>query len=110
MEKLAKAGGGKAYRMEELSRVLQDLKKQPLVQGQRPKTELYPDWCRSQTTAFLPGYLLAFAGLLGLEWFLRARGDWCKSHYEEHRPCTVARIKEATGQNEEREGGSAIFS
>jgi hypothetical protein len=71
LEKLAKAGGGKAYRMEELPRVLQELKKQPLVQGQRPKTELYPDWRRSQTTAFLPGYLLAFVGLLGLEWFLR---------------------------------------
>lgn len=68
---LAAAGGGKAHRLDELPRFLQDLKSQPLAQGRRPKTDLYPDWRQSQTTTFLPGFMLAFVALLCAEWFLR---------------------------------------
>lgn len=68
---LAVAGGGKGHRLDELPRFLQELQAQPLAQGRRPKTDLYPDWRRSQTTAFLPGFILAFVALLCFEWFLR---------------------------------------
>jgi hypothetical protein len=73
LTKLASAGGGKAYRLEELPRFLQDLKSQPLPQSRRPKTELWPDWRRNQTSAFLPSFLLMFVGLVCGEWVLRRR-------------------------------------
>jgi hypothetical protein len=68
---LAAAGGGKAHRLDELPGFLRELQSQPLPQSRRPKTELWPDWRRSQTSAFLPGFMLAFVALLCLEWFLR---------------------------------------
>jgi len=68
---LAAAGGGKAHRLDELPGFLRDLQSQPLPQSRRPKTELWPDWRRSQTSAFLPAFLMAFVALLCLEWFLR---------------------------------------
>jgi len=70
MATIAASGGGKAFRLEDLPRVLEELRTQPLASA-RPKTEYYPDWRRSQTSAFLPSFFLAFVSLLCLEWFLR---------------------------------------
>jgi len=71
MARLAAAGGGKTFRAEELPRFLQELRGQPLPQQARARTELYPDWRRNRLSLFLPGFLLLFVTLLGLEWFLR---------------------------------------
>lgn len=70
LAKVAGAGGGKAYRLEELPKFLQDLRDAPLPAG-KAQLKLYPDWRRGETTGFLPGFLLAFVALLCLEWFLR---------------------------------------
>ena len=71
MARLAAAGGGKAFRAEELPRFMQEMRSQPLPQQARAKTDLYPDWRRSRLSLFLPGFLLLFASVLCLEWFLR---------------------------------------
>jgi uncharacterized membrane protein len=70
LERLARAGGGKAYRAEDLPRFLQDLKGQPL-RSTKPKTDLWPDWRRTKPSPFLMVFFLLFVGLIGLEWFLR---------------------------------------
>src|SRR5207302_8333789 len=44
LARLATAGGGKADRAENLPRFLNELRTQPLPQGQRAKTEVWPDW------------------------------------------------------------------
>ncbi|MBY0526467.1 MAG: glutamine amidotransferase [Gemmataceae bacterium] len=84
LAKLASAGGGKAQRLEELPRFLQELKSQPLPQARRPKTELSPDWNRkpprgagvgTQLNALagsgMLGTFLLFVMLIGVEWLLR---------------------------------------
>ncbi len=70
LAKVAGAGGGKAYRLEELPKFLQDLRNAPLPGG-KAQVKLYPDWRRGETPGFLPGFLVVFVGLLCLEWFLR---------------------------------------
>jgi uncharacterized membrane protein len=71
LARLANTGGGKALRAEDLPRFLQEMVSQPLAQGQRAKTELYPDWRRNRMSFFLPTFFLVFVAVIGLEWFLR---------------------------------------
>jgi uncharacterized membrane protein len=68
--RLASAGGGKAYRAEELARVLKEMQAQPLPQN-KPKIERWPDWRRNRLSEFLTSFFLLFVGVLCLEWFLR---------------------------------------
>ncbi len=70
LEKLSKAGGGKAYRLDDLSGYLKELKGQPIVTV-KPKPRFVPDWRRQHSGAFLPGWLIAFAVVLACEWGLR---------------------------------------
>jgi uncharacterized membrane protein len=70
LARLAQAGGGKAWRADELTRFLQELQHQPLPQ-QKPRSERWPDWRTSRFSPFLAGYLLLFVAALCLEWFLR---------------------------------------
>lgn len=70
LEKLAKAGGGKAYRLDDLSAYLKELKGQPVVTV-KPKPRFVPDWRRNSSGGFLPGWLVAFALVLAVEWGLR---------------------------------------
>ena len=72
MARLATAGGGKAYRIEDLPKFLQDLGNQPLPQ-QRPKLHLYPDWRGSELSPIQPIIILLFVLLLSLEWYLRRK-------------------------------------
>ncbi len=70
LEKLSKAGGGKAYRLDDLPGFLKELKGQPIVTV-KPKPRFVPDWRRNHSHGFLPGWLVAFALVLGAEWALR---------------------------------------
>lgn len=70
LEKLAKAGGGKAYRLDDLPGYLKELKGQPVVTV-KPKPRFLPDWRRNHSHGFLPGWLVTFALILGAEWALR---------------------------------------
>lgn len=70
LSKLANAGGGKAYRAEDLPRVLQELQTQTLPQL-KPKTERWPDWRTSGRSDFLGLFFLLFVSVLCCEWFLR---------------------------------------
>ena len=55
---------------DRLPSFLEELKANPLkAAATRPR--LYPDWSRDGSSWFLPGVLVAFAALLGLEWGLR---------------------------------------
>lgn len=73
LERLSQHGGGRfqgdAGRLPEF---LRELKKQPLsAAGQH--VEYWPDWGRHTLSGFVIAYLLAFVGVLSLEWFLRRR-------------------------------------
>jgi hypothetical protein len=68
LEKLATASGGKALRLEDLPNFLKELKSQPL---ESIKPKYFPDWRRNHSKGFLPGWLVVFVTLLGLEWGLR---------------------------------------
>lgn len=70
MEKLAAASGGKALRLEDLPDFLKELKGQTL-ESWKPKPRYVPDWRRNHSHGFLPGWLVVFVTLLGLEWGLR---------------------------------------
>lgn len=70
LEKLAKAGGGKANRLDDLPGYLKELKGQP-VTTVKPKPRFLPDWRRNHSSGFLPGWLVAFAVVLAVEWGLR---------------------------------------
>lgn len=70
LEKLAKAGGGKAYRLDDLPGYLKELKGQP-VTTVKPKPRFLPDWRRNHSQGFLTGWLVAFAAVLATEWGLR---------------------------------------
>lgn len=71
LARLAAAGGGKAYRSDELPRFLTELRTQPLPQAGRNKIEVWPDWKRNRLAGFMPVFFLFFAAVLGLEWYLR---------------------------------------
>jgi uncharacterized membrane protein len=82
LAKLANAGGGKAFRGEDLAQFLQDLRTTPFAQH-KLKAKLWPDWRRSPTSPAARDQFAALAGsgilvcfllfviLLSLEWFLR---------------------------------------
>ena len=70
LTQLAQAGGGKFHKPDELVRFLKELQQAPLPQ-ERPKTDLWPDWRRTTLSGFRVGFLLAFVGVLCLEWFCR---------------------------------------
>ena len=70
MRQLAEAGGGKAYRLEDLPTFLDDLVGQK-DESIKPKPRYLPDWRRDHSGGFLPIWLIAFALLLGTEWGLR---------------------------------------
>lgn len=69
LERIARAGGGQAYDVADLPRFLTELQGQPLATGKKPR--FVPDWRRSHSRGFLPGLVIAFALVLGLEWGLR---------------------------------------
>jgi len=82
LAKLANAGGGKAFRAEELTQFLQDLRTLPLPQS-RPRAKLWPDWRRGPASPAARDQFAALAGsgiltcfvlfvaLVCGEWFLR---------------------------------------
>ena len=70
LARLAQAGGGKLYKIEELNRILKELPQTVLAKS-KPKSESWPDWRTTNLHPFRVGIFLAFAGLLCLEWFLR---------------------------------------
>ncbi len=70
LQKLANAGGGKFHRLDELPTFLRELKAQP-IEVQKPKPRYLPDWRRNNSKGFLPGWLVLFVTLLGVEWGLR---------------------------------------
>ena len=70
LERIASASGGKALRLEDLSAFLRELKGQPL-EMMKPKPRYLPDWRRNHSKGFLPGWLVLFVALLGVEWGLR---------------------------------------
>ncbi len=70
LRKLATAGGGKFYRADELPKVLRELERTAPEAG-RQKAVYWPDWRRATLGGFLPGLLIAFVAVLGLEWGLR---------------------------------------
>ena len=70
LEKLATSSGGKALRLEDLPDFLKELKSQPM-EILKPKPKYFPDWRRNHSKGFLPGWLVVFVSLLGLEWGLR---------------------------------------
>lgn len=70
LEKVAQAGGGRAYALDDLPAFLKELKGQPLDLV-KPKPRFLPDWRRNHSKGFLPGWLVVFAALVGTEWGLR---------------------------------------
>ncbi len=70
LKTLAIAGGGKAYRIEDLPAYLNELKSQPFIAVQ-PETKYIPDWRRDHSKGFLPLWLALFSLCLLTEWGLR---------------------------------------
>jgi uncharacterized membrane protein len=70
LKKLALAGGGKAYRGDELPKFLSELAAKGIAQGQH-KARYWPDWRQSSLGGFIPLLFLLFVAILGLEWGLR---------------------------------------
>ncbi len=70
LRRLAAAGGGRFYRLEDLPAFLKELKAQP-AETQKPRPKYLPDWRRDHSNGFLPGWLVLFVALLGAEWGLR---------------------------------------
>ncbi|MEO2087901.1 MAG: hypothetical protein ABGY75_00165, partial [Gemmataceae bacterium] len=70
LKKIAAAGGGQFFRIEDLPAFLAELSAQPLDIN-KPKPKYLPDWRRDHSKGFLPGWLVVFAALLLTEWGLR---------------------------------------
>jgi len=70
LKKLALAGGGKAYRADELPKFLTELATKGIAQGQH-RARYWPDWRQSSLGGFIPLLFLLFVAILGLEWGLR---------------------------------------
>ncbi|VTS08934.1 glutamine amidotransferase [Tuwongella immobilis] len=68
--RLAGLTNGNFRLAEELPKYLEELSNRPLP-GLKPKPRFIPDWKRDGTPGFLPGVLILFVALLGLEWGLR---------------------------------------
>jgi hypothetical protein len=69
LERLARASGGQPHTLADLPQFLSELKGQPLLTAKKPR--FVPDWRRNHSHGFLPGWVVAFALILGLEWGLR---------------------------------------
>ncbi|MGL4421737.1 MAG: hypothetical protein ACRCZF_13805, partial [Gemmataceae bacterium] len=70
LQKLATNSGGRSYKLDDLPRFLKELRETPL-EAARPKPRYLPDWRRQHSQGFLPGWLLLFVVLLGVEWGCR---------------------------------------
>ena len=70
LRRVASAGGGKFYRLEDLPKFLEELQSQP-VEVLKPKPNYYPDWRRDKSQGFLPIWLVLFVVTLATEWGLR---------------------------------------
>lgn len=70
LARLAAAGGGRAYRADDLPAFLQELKSQALPQ-QRPKYRNWPEWKKTSLSELPPLVLALFVALLVAEWGLR---------------------------------------
>ena len=68
--RVAAAGGGRALRLEDLPGFLRELRDQSPA-NLKPKPKYRPDWRRNHSGGFLPGWLVVFVTLLGVEWGLR---------------------------------------
>lgn len=69
MERLARASGGQPHLLADLPQFLGELKGQPVQTAKKPR--FIPDWRRNHSEGFLPGWVVVFALVLGLEWGLR---------------------------------------
>jgi hypothetical protein len=69
LERIALASGGQPHELSDLPAFLSELKGQPLLTAKKPR--FIPDWRRNHSHGFLPGLVIAFALVLGLEWGLR---------------------------------------
>jgi uncharacterized membrane protein len=70
LTRLAATAGGQFHKAEDLPAYLRALPFQPLPQV-KPKAQLWPDWRSGTMSAFHVAVLLAFCGLLCLEWLIR---------------------------------------
>jgi hypothetical protein len=70
LKSLASAGGGQHYRLDDLPQYFRGLVGQPL-ENAKPKPKYVPDWRRNHSKGFLPGWLVLFVALVGVEWGLR---------------------------------------
>ncbi len=70
MEKIAAETFGESFRADELPEFLERLRSAPQPQSKAAQ-KLLPDWRRGEQPWFLPGVLVLFVLLLGLEWGLR---------------------------------------
>lgn len=70
LKSLASAGGGQHYRLDDLPQYFRGLIGQPL-ENAKPKPKYVPDWRRNHSKGFLPGWLVLFVALVGVEWGLR---------------------------------------
>jgi hypothetical protein len=69
---LASAGGGKAIRVDDLPRFVQELESAPAA-SHLTKLRLYPDWRASALSPLVPLVLILFTGLVATEWGLRRK-------------------------------------
>ena len=70
LKSLAGAGGGQFFRLDDLPQYFRSLVGQPLPNA-KPKPKFFPDWRRDHSKGFLPGWLVLFVILVGVEWGLR---------------------------------------
>lgn len=69
LERIARTSGGQPHTLADLPQFLSELKGQPLMTTKKPR--FIPDWRRNHSGGFLPGWVVAFAIVLGFEWGLR---------------------------------------
>jgi hypothetical protein len=70
LQRIATAGGGQFYRLEDLPSYLKELKAKP-VEAIKSRPKFYPDWRRDSSKGFLPLWLVLFVAVMGFEWGLR---------------------------------------
>lgn len=70
LKSLAGAGGGQFLRLDDLPQFFRSIIDQKLPTT-KPKPRFFPDWRRDHSKGFLPGWLILFVVIVGLEWGLR---------------------------------------